>query len=191
MHEIKCAKRLAYVFVHFVTARASLFTDHNMSGLPIRARYRHLRTICEQTLDNSLIYKWTFTIWNFFPIVFSEGTFSNCLSHNSPVILVQWILRTHQNHLLQCHLGIQPCLETFDTEVPTTNSQDDKYPSMTRNELFCPYSLLHRSLLFSFLTSVSCHAGFSSVFPILSPLLPLHLEFVIACGIGMNLWTRL
>ena len=53
MYEIKRAKRLSQAFVHFVTARASLFTDHKMSGLPIRARYRHLRTICEQTVDNS------------------------------------------------------------------------------------------------------------------------------------------
>ena len=41
------------VFVHFVTARASLFTDHEISGLPIRAKYKHFRTICDQTVDNS------------------------------------------------------------------------------------------------------------------------------------------
>ena len=68
-----------------------------------------------------------------------------------PVIL-QWILRTHQNHLLQCHLGIQACLETFDTEFPTTNSQDDKYPSMTRNELF----LFLASSITSFFVSDFC-----------------------------------
>ena len=47
------AKRLSQTFVHFVTARASLFTDHKISGPPIRAKYRHLRTIYEQTVDNS------------------------------------------------------------------------------------------------------------------------------------------
>ena len=36
-----------------VTARASLHTDHKMSGLPIRARHRRLRKKCEQTVDNS------------------------------------------------------------------------------------------------------------------------------------------
>ena len=41
------------LFVHFVTARASLFTDHRISGLPIRAKYTHVRTMCEQTVDNS------------------------------------------------------------------------------------------------------------------------------------------
>ena len=47
--------RQAFVtrFCPFVTARASLFTDHKMSGLPIRARYRQFRTICEQIVDNS------------------------------------------------------------------------------------------------------------------------------------------
>ena len=41
------------LFVHFITARASLFTDRKISGLPIRAKYRHVRTIWEQTVDNS------------------------------------------------------------------------------------------------------------------------------------------
>ena len=34
MSEIKRAKRLSHALVHFVTPRASLFTDHWMSGLP-------------------------------------------------------------------------------------------------------------------------------------------------------------
>ena len=45
-----CRKLLS----NFVTARASLFTDHKISGLSIRAKYRHFRTICEQTADSSL-----------------------------------------------------------------------------------------------------------------------------------------
>ena len=36
-----------------VTARASLFTDHKVSDLSKRAKYKHLRTICEQTVDKS------------------------------------------------------------------------------------------------------------------------------------------
>ena len=50
---ISRAKRLSQAFVHFVTARASLFADQKISGLPIRATSRHFRTICEQTVDNS------------------------------------------------------------------------------------------------------------------------------------------
>ena len=53
MDEIKRAKRLSQALVHFATARASLFTDHRMSGLSIRARYKHFRTILEQTFDTS------------------------------------------------------------------------------------------------------------------------------------------
>ena len=37
----------------FVTDLANLFTDENMSGRPIRAKYKHFKTICEQTSDNS------------------------------------------------------------------------------------------------------------------------------------------
>ena len=39
--------------VHFVIDRASLFTDHTISGLPIRAKYRDFRTIWEHTCDTS------------------------------------------------------------------------------------------------------------------------------------------
>ena len=35
-----------------MTARASLFTDHKISGLPVRAKHSHVRTMCEQTVDN-------------------------------------------------------------------------------------------------------------------------------------------
>ena len=51
--EIKRATRLSHALVHFVMARASSFTDHKISGLPIRAKYGHFRIICEQTVDNS------------------------------------------------------------------------------------------------------------------------------------------
>ena len=53
MYEINLANRLSHAWVHFRTALASLFTDHKMSGLPIRAKYKHFSTICEQTWDNS------------------------------------------------------------------------------------------------------------------------------------------
>ena len=38
---------------HRLWYRASLFTDHRTSGLPIRAKYKHFRTIWEHTFDNS------------------------------------------------------------------------------------------------------------------------------------------
>ena len=38
---------------NFVIDRASLFTDHRISGRPIRAKYKRFRTIWEHTLDNS------------------------------------------------------------------------------------------------------------------------------------------
>ena len=53
MSEITRAKRLSHALVHFVMARASLFTDHTISHLPIPAKYRHFRTIWVHTFDNS------------------------------------------------------------------------------------------------------------------------------------------
>ena len=38
-------RRLSQALVHFVINLASLFTDHRISGLPIRAKYKHFRTI--------------------------------------------------------------------------------------------------------------------------------------------------
>ena len=36
---------LSHALVHFMIDRASLFTDHRISGLPIRSKYKHFRTI--------------------------------------------------------------------------------------------------------------------------------------------------
>ena len=52
--EIKRHNRWSRAVVHFVIDRASLFADHRISGRSIRAKYRHVRTICEQTVDKSL-----------------------------------------------------------------------------------------------------------------------------------------
>ena len=40
-------------FGRFVIDLANLFTDHRISGLPIRAKYKHFRTIWEHTCHNS------------------------------------------------------------------------------------------------------------------------------------------
>ena len=53
MYEINRFRRLSQALVHFVMDRASLFTDHRISGLPIRAMFQHFITICEHTCDNS------------------------------------------------------------------------------------------------------------------------------------------
>ena len=52
MYEINRFRRLSQALVHFVIDRASLFTDR-ISGRPIRAKYKHFRTIWEHTCDNS------------------------------------------------------------------------------------------------------------------------------------------
>ena len=50
---MKRAKRLSLALVQIVIAHASLLTDHEMSGLPMRAKHKHFRTIWEHTSDNS------------------------------------------------------------------------------------------------------------------------------------------
>ena len=46
--------------VHFLTDRASLLTDHRMSGRPIRAKYKLFNKIWEQTSDNSPLFSFFF-----------------------------------------------------------------------------------------------------------------------------------
>ena len=53
IYEINRFRRLSQALVHFVMDRASLFTDERISGLPIRAKYKHFGTIWEDTFDNS------------------------------------------------------------------------------------------------------------------------------------------
>ena len=53
MYEINRFRRLSQALVHFVIDRASLFTDHRTSSLPILAKCQHFRTIWEHTFDNS------------------------------------------------------------------------------------------------------------------------------------------
>ena len=53
MHGIKQAERLSQALVLLVTALGSLFTDHRMLSLPIRAKDKHFNTICEHAFDNS------------------------------------------------------------------------------------------------------------------------------------------
>ena len=53
INEINRFRRLSQALVHFVMDRASLFTDHRISSLPIRAKYKHFRTIWEHTCENS------------------------------------------------------------------------------------------------------------------------------------------
>ena len=51
MYEIKRAERRSQAPVPVVTDRESLFTHQRMSGLPIRAKYKLFKTICEHTFD--------------------------------------------------------------------------------------------------------------------------------------------
>ena len=51
IYEINRFRRLSKALVHFVIDRASLFTDHRISGPPILAKYKRFRTIWEHTCD--------------------------------------------------------------------------------------------------------------------------------------------
>ena len=60
------------------------------------------------------------------------------------MILVQKILRMTPNRRLQYHLGVQLDLRIFGALPPIRHSSNDICPSVRRNELFHPSSLLHR-----------------------------------------------
>ena len=62
MYEINRFKRLSQALVHFVIDCANLFTDHRISGLPIRAKYIHFRTIREHTCGNSPTHFFLFEV---------------------------------------------------------------------------------------------------------------------------------
>ena len=53
MYEINLSNRLSHAWVLFVTALANLLTDQKTSNLPIRAKYKHFKTLCDHTFDNS------------------------------------------------------------------------------------------------------------------------------------------
>ena len=86
IYEINRFRRLSQALDHFVIDRASFFTDHRISGRPIRAKYKHFRTI------------WTFagvkppcpTHWSLFEIACVcescevESKFHLCLQRVSP-----------------------------------------------------------------------------------------------------------
>ena len=53
IYEFNRFRRLSQALVHFVIDPVSLFTGHKISGRPIRAKYKHFRTIWEHACDNS------------------------------------------------------------------------------------------------------------------------------------------
>ena len=87
MSEIKRDNRLSHALVHFVIDRANLFTDHRISGRPIRAKYKHFRTIWEHSFDNSPTdfnsssLKWwssmlgVDTLWSWRVVLFANSQF--------------------------------------------------------------------------------------------------------------------
>ena len=89
-------------------------------------------------------------------------------------ILVRWILRTHQNHLLQRHLWVRPCLLYFWCFA--SNSAFFKMTDVHQwgGMNFCALRPCFINHLFLASDFVSCHAGTFSIFPIISPLPPLH-----------------
>ena len=92
-------------------------------------------------------------------------------------ILVQWILHKILNHLSQCRLEAQLDLCIFWCFASNSAFSNDICPSVRRNALLRPSSLLHRSPLSYFWRSSGSTPKFSPIFPIPCPLLPLLREF--------------
>ena len=124
---------------------------------------------CNQILHQLLVLR-ALAIWIWYPWLL-------LLSFEMLMIPVQWIPHKIQNHLSQCRLGVQLDLCIFGALSPIRHSSNDRCPSMRRNELLCPSSLLHRSPLIYFWLLFMFHAGIFSNFPIPYQLLPLLREF--------------
>ena len=94
------------------------------------------------------------------------------------MILVQWTLHTNQNHLLQCHIGVRPAfvllILSFQLRI-LEMTQIHQWREMN----FSAHSLCFIDHLFlvSDFRQLPCW-DFLQFFPIISPLLPLHLEFL-------------
>ena len=76
MKSINRFRCLLHALVHFVIDRASLFTDHRISGLPIRAKYKHCRTFWEHSCDNSPTNSNSFMKW--WSSMHGVDTLENC-----------------------------------------------------------------------------------------------------------------
>ena len=190
IYEIKCAKRLAFAFVHFKTARASLFTDHSMS-------VSHTSQI--QTFENNLwadFRQFSYLQMNIPNLELFPYRVLKELSRTAFPIIVLWSLfseycvRTRiifYNVTSEYNPALKLLILKFQLRILKMTSIH-QWRDMNFSA-FIPCFIDHFFSCFWLLSSAMPEV--SPVFPILSPLLPLHLEFVIACGIWMNLWTRL
>ena len=97
-------------------------------------------------------------IWRWYPWLF-------LLSLLILMILVRWIVHKIQNHLSQCGLGVQLDLCIFGALSPIQHFSSDRCPSVRRNELLRPSSLLHRSPLSNFWLLSGSTPQFSPIFP--------------------------
>ena len=113
------------------------------------------------------------------------------LSFEMLMILVQWTLHTNQTHLLQCHLGVRPCLCTF--WYWNSSSKFLRWQMSINDAKWTLLPLFFASSItsFLFLTFVSCHARIFSSFSHSFSTAAFASVIFINWGIGMNLRTRL
>ena len=108
------------------------------------------------------------------------------------MILVQWTLHTNQNHLLQCHIGVQPYLLYFSYWGSSSEfsrwQRSHQWRKMNFSALI-PCFFDQFFLIYDFRQVPRRY--FLQFFPFFLSLPPLHLLFLDAWDIGMNLWTRL
>ena len=137
MYEIKRAKRLSQVFVHFVTARASLFTDHKIAGLPVRAKYRHLRTMCENTVDKSPTVSFSSSL-NWWSFMQGVAALYNC-----------WVVLFTSSHYLSTHFFAWPSRSQDQEDIVSASG----FPKV----LVCSFSLAPAEIQDSNNTSAIIH----------------------------------
>ena len=135
----------------FCDCSRNLFTDQRMSGLPIRAKYKHFKTICEHTHVGQLSNRFQFlllkimvveTLYNYSVFLFANSQycsthFSHALSsHVTTRQLLRQVSPTQaffclfqqkirdSNMLLCCSIIVSLSLRFHVECIPSTHGQD-------------------------------------------------------------------
>ena len=139
IYEINRFRRLSHALVHVVMDRASLFTDHNISGRPILPKYKHFRTIWEHVFDNSP----TDFCFFFFEVVVIDAWSGNFIK-----LLCRLVRQTH-NIVPHISLHDPPChntmkkYEDFEGMVifSTQAAENSNMVSVIVHSIFCLFRI--------------------------------------------------
>ena len=158
MLEIRRDSRLSQALVHFVIDRASLFSDHRISGRPIRANLKHFRAYYWQFSHGCQLFSCEVMVvktWNWYFVEFLSRVCSptaRCARTDGSANCACNTGRRHKMRLLQ-HMD-DTCKHSFalDADLIQTAIQECAVTNLlsTRSVSACPVS---RSVIHDLLRS--------------------------------------